>query len=141
MKLLSKPKQALTQAQQWVYARPWVSKLMLLATLTLISDVAFADNDIPTPDPGDDPTTGDNDFLDILINIVRTKAGPLLIYGGSVFFIFLAIFDIYRGYKKYQDTEDFGKFQMSLVVGAILVVIGCALFFFGQYLLNKWTGG
>ncbi len=137
--LLTKVKTGWDSARSWVFARPWVSKVMLAATMLTLSDYAMADNDIPTPDAGDDPTTGNNDFLDILVTLVKTKAGPLLIYGGAIFFIFLAIFDIYRGYKKYQDTEDFGKFKMSLVVGAILVIIGMSLLFLGQYILNQWV--
>ncbi len=136
---LIKTKKAAAKTKAWIYCHSgFVRGLMVLTTL-FMSDVAMADGAIPTPDSGDDPTQGGKDFLDILKNIVQKQAGPLLIYGGALFFIVLAVFDIYRGYKKYQETDDFGKFKMALVTGAILVVIGLVLFFLGQYILKQWA--
>lgn len=134
-----KTKKTLSKAYLWLYCHPAITRAFLVFTLIFIDDSAIADNGaIPTPDSGDDPTTGGKDYLDILKNIIVKQVGPLLIYGGALFFVVLAVFDIHRGYKKYQDTEDFGKFKMTLVLGAMLVVLGLVLFFLGQYILNQW---
>jgi hypothetical protein len=136
---LVKTKSALSRARVWVYCHPAVMRAMMTLTMIFVSREVIADGAIPTPDAGDDPTQGGKDFLDILKNIIQKQAGPILVYGGALFFIVLAVFDIYRGYKKYQDTDDFGKFKMALVTGAILVVIGLVLFFLGQYILRQWV--
>ena len=136
---LIKAKNVSAKAKTWVYCHPAIVRALMMLTTLFISDHAMADGAIPTPDSGDDPTTGGKDFLDILKNIIQKQAGPILVYGGALFFIVLAVFDIYRGYKKYQETDDFGKFKMALVTGAILVVIGLVLFFLGQYILKQWA--
>ena len=127
------------KARTWIDCHPAIVRALMVLTTIFISDPAMADGAIPTPDSSDDPTQGGKDFLDILKNIIQKQAGPLMVYGGALFFIVLAVFDIYRGYKKYQETDDFGKFKMTLVTGAILVVIGLVLFFLGQYILKQWA--
>ena len=95
---------------------------------------------IPTPGTDDDPTTGSNNFVTILVDLIKNDIGPVLIYGGAMFFFVMAAFDMYRGYKKYQDTDDFGKFKMSIIAGVILGVIGLTLLFTGQHVLTTWAG-
>lgn len=136
---LVKTKSTMRRLNLWVVCHPAIVRAFMIFTMIFLSDQAMADGAIPTPDANDDPTSGGKDFLDILKNIIQKQAGPILIYGGALFFIVLAVFDIYRGYKKYQETDDFGKFKMALVTGAILVVIGLVLFFLGQYILQQWT--
>lgn len=136
--IFSKTKSCIGTINDWCFRNPMLLRVFVMVGTLFICNEAMA-GAIPTPDSGDDPTAGSKDFLDILKNIIQKQAGPILVYGGALFFIVLAVFDIYRGYKKYQDTDDFGKFKMSLVTGAILVVIGLVLFFLGQYILNQWA--
>ena len=140
MQLVLKIRAGIKRVKTWLYCHPAIIRVGLFLGLLLVRECAFADGAIPTPDSSDDPTAGNNDFLDILKNIIQKQAGPILVYGGALFFVVLAVFDIYRGYKKYQETDDFGKFKMALVTGAILVVIGLVLFFLGQYILKQWAG-
>lgn len=130
------------RSQAWCLCHPVTLRVMMVLTTWLIGESAFADNRdrgaIPSPDAGDDPTQGGKDFLDIVTNMIKTQAGPLLVNGGALFFVVMAVFDIYRGYKKYQETDDFSKFKMALVTGAILIVIGLTLFFLGQHILRQW---
>ena len=136
---LIKAEAAMVKAKVWIYDHPVIVSILMVFTPIFINNQAVADGAIPTPDSVNDPTQGGRDFLDILKNIIQKQAGPILVYGGALFFIVLAVFDIYRGYKKYQENDDFGKFKMALVTGAILLVIGLVLFFLGQYILKQWA--
>ncbi len=139
MHTLKKIVNKLQTIKLYFYSHPKITKYCLLSMSFFMEETAFADDGIiPAPSADDDPTQG-HDWMDIIVNIFKTKAGPLLIYGGSLLFLCMAAFEVLKGYKKYQETDDFGKFKMSLVVGAIFLVICGGLFFMGQHILTKWV--
>ncbi len=123
----------------WSLTQPWLVRLFLVSVSLVLSEPASADGAIPTPSADDDPTQGGGDFVTVLKNIIKKEVGPVLIYGGAVFLVVMAVFDMYRGYKKYQDTDDFGKFKMSIVAGGLMIVVALVLFFLGQHILTAWT--
>ncbi|WP_119327762.1 hypothetical protein [Cysteiniphilum halobium] len=103
--------------------------------VALLSRLSFADDSIiPTVDTGQQGKSWMYTFNYYMANY----AAPIVLYGGSIFLLASSCWGMYGGYKKYQQSQDFGEFKNSLVGGVLMITIAVILFAFGGQILTKW---
>jgi len=117
------------------------AKLLLLITGCLLSTSSFADGALPTPPSGEDVTSNGKDFLDVIFNLFKDKIGPILIYGGAIFLVVKAMFEIMEGVKKSREKEDWSIMKGSIVASTVMVTLGLALAYVGYHIFNTMQEG
>lgn len=107
----------------------------VIACTSLLSQLSFADGSIiPTVDGNQQGKS----FIYTLNYYIANYAAPIILYGGSIFLLASSCWGIYGGYKKYQQSQDFGEFKNSLVGGVLMIAVAVILFAFGGQILTKW---
>ena len=95
---------------------------------------------IPTPPSGDQIDTN-NDMLDVFFNLFKDKIGPILIYGGAIYMVYMAVMTIIHGINESKEKGDWSKFKMSILYAAIMFTIGVSLGYVGINIFSNMKEG